>query len=218
MVLPVFLENFAYTDFWAAIGSTLRAWILGVVLSSAAAIVVGVVIGSSQFLRRATHSTIEFLRPIPAVALIPLAALLFGPRLGSELMIISYACFWIVTVQVLYGIADQDKVALETVRTFGMTYLQRTRHLTVPTLLPFLVTGVRLAATVALILAISVELIIGTPGLGHEVAAAQVNANEPALYALIITAGVLGITINTLTRWAERKLLFWHESVRKAGH
>ena len=59
---------------------------------------------------------IEFLRPIPSVGLIPLAALLFGPRIGSELMIIVYACFWIVLIQVLYGIADIDTRALTRVR------------------------------------------------------------------------------------------------------
>ena len=218
VVLPTFVQNFAYVSFWQALGHTLWAWLLGVVASTTGALVVGVVIGSNSFVRNATHSTIEFLRPIPAVALIPLAALLFGPRLGSELLVVVYACFWIVLIQVLYGIADQDKVALDTVRTFGMTFWQRVRHLTFPTMLPYLVTGLRLAATVALILSISVELIIGTPGLGHEVAAAQINDSPPAMYALILTSGLLGIVINAIFRFAERRVLFWHESVRAEVH
>ncbi|MFD1210722.1 ABC transporter permease [Arthrobacter sp. GCM10027362] len=213
-VFERFAANFAYTEFWVATGHTLRAWLLGVLISTAAGLILGVIIGSSRVLVRATHSTIEFLRPIPAVALIPLAALLFGPRLGSELMIIIYACFWIILIQVLYGIADLDKVALDTARTLLMTFPQRVRYVIFPTLLPFLMTGLRLAATVALILAISVELIVGTPGLGQEVAFAQINGSAPAIYALIITSGLLGIGINTLMRLVERKTLFWHESVR----
>ncbi len=214
VVIPRAFQNLAYTEFWVAVGHTMRAWLLGVVISTTAATILGFVIGSSRFLRRATASTIEFLRPIPAVALIPLAALLFGPRLGSELLVVIYACFWIVIIQVLYGIADIDKVADDTVRTMRMSRLQRARHLVLPTVLPYLVTGVRLAATVALILSISVELIIGTPGLGHEVAAAQINDSPPAMFALILTSGVLGIAINSLMRFVERKVLFWHESVR----
>ncbi|QXQ10060.1 ABC transporter permease [Paeniglutamicibacter sp. Y32M11] len=214
VVFERFVSNFAYTQFWVAVGHTLRAWLLGVVISTVAGVLVGVAIGSSRILIRATHSTIEFLRPIPAVALIPIAALIFGPRIGTELMIIIYACFWVVLIQVFYGISDLDKVALDTARTLRMNFVQRVRYVIFPTLLPFLMTGLRLAATVALILAISVELIVGTPGLGQEVAFAQINGSAPAIYALIITSGLLGIAINMIMRFIERKTLFWHESVR----
>lgn len=213
-VLPVFVRNFALTSFWLAIGNTMWAWLLGLFLSTAGGLALALVIGSSRVLREYTHTTVEFLRPIPSVALIPIAALLFGPRLGSELLVIVYGCFWIVFIQVLYGIGDVDKIANETARTFGLTWLQRVRHLIFPTLLPFLVTGIRIAATVALILAVSAELIIGTPGLGKSVAQAQLNDNPPAMFTLILTAGMLGIVVNLFFRWVERRLLFWHPSVR----
>ncbi|MCK6211075.1 ABC transporter permease subunit [Georgenia sp. EYE_87] len=192
----------------------MRAWFLGLTISSVAGLLVGLVIGSSKFLREFTHTTIEFLRPIPSVGLIPVAALLFGPRLGSELLVVVYGCFFIALIQVLYGVADVDKVADDTVRTMRMNGLQRAWYLVFPTLLPFFVTGVRLAATVALILAISTELIVGTPGLGHAVATAQLNDAPAALFALILTAGLLGIIVNQVFRLIERKVLFWHSSVR----
>lgn len=217
VVFEQFFLNLGSSTFWVATGYTLRAWLLGVLISAVAGLVVGVIIGSSTFLVRLTHTTIEFLRPIPAVALIPIAALIFGPELGSELMIIIYACFWIVLIQVLYGIADLDKVATDTARTLHLNFVGYARHVVFPTLLPFLITGLRLAATVALILAISVELIVGTPGLGQEVAFAQMNGATATLYALIITSGLLGVGINTLMRFIERKTLFWHESVRNGG-
>lgn len=217
VVLAQFFENFGDAGFWMATGYTLRAWLLGVVISTVAGLIVGIVIGSSPFLVQLTHTTVEFFRPIPAVALIPIAALLFGPSLGSELLIIIYACFWIVLIQVLYGIADLDKVATDTARTMNLSFLQYARHVVFPTLLPFLMTGLRLVATVSLILAISVELIVGTPGLGQAVAMAQINGATATLYALIITSGLLGIAINTLMRIVERKSLFWHESVRNGA-
>lgn len=214
VVLPVFIQNFGYVEFWVTIGQTMWAWLLGLTISIVSGLAVGLVIGSSRFLRDATHSTIEFLRPIPAVGLIPIAALLFGPRIGSELLIVVYGCFWIILIQVLYGVADIDRVASDTVRTMRLGAVDRVRFLVMPTLLPYLITGVRLAATVALILAISSELIIGTPGLGKSVAQAQLNDNPPAMFALILTAGVLGIVVNMVFRFIERKLLFWHASVR----
>lgn len=213
-VLAQFFANFAFVSFWASVGATMWAWLLGLVISSVGGLVVGVLIGSSQFLRRATFTVLEFLRPIPSVALIPIAALAFGPRLGAELLVIVYGCFFVVLIQTLYGVADVDKVAHETTLTLGMTWLQRARYLVLPTLLPFFFTGVRLSATIALILGISAELIIGTDGLGQSVAQAQLNGAPVAMYALILTSGVLGIAINLAARATERKMLFWHESVR----
>ena len=213
-VIGQFFSNFALTSFWGAIGATLWAWLLGLVISSVAGLIVGVLIGSSRFLRRSTFTVLEFLRPIPSVALIPIAALAFGPQLEAELLIIVYGCFFVVLIQTLYGVADVDKIAYETTRTMGMTWLQRARYLVLPTLLPYFMTGVRLSATIALILGISAELIIGTDGLGQSVAQAQLNGAPVAMYALIITAGVLGIVINVGARAAERKVLFWHESIR----
>lgn len=214
LVIPQFFTNFTYVDFWGAVGLTLRAWAIGLTVAVSAAIVVGVVIGSSGFLRRATHTTIEFLRPIPAVALIPVAALLYGPELQAELLIIVYACFWLVLVQVLYGVADVDRVATDTALTMQMSFLQRVRYLIFPTMLPFLMTGIRLAGVVALILAIGVELIVGTPGLGQKVALAQINDATVQMYALILASGVLGMLVNSGMQLVERKALFWHESVR----
>ncbi|MEC3851701.1 ABC transporter permease [Paenarthrobacter ureafaciens] len=214
VVIPTFLTNFIFTAFWLTVGQTMWAWFLGLTIATLGGLAVGLLIGSSSFLRAATHTTVEFLRPIPAVGLIPLAALLFGPRIGAELLIVVYGCFWIVMIQVMYGITDIDKVADDTVRTLRMTWLQRVRHLVLPTLLPYLMTGIRLAATVALILAISSELIVGTPGIGRAVAQAQLNDNPPAMIALILTSGLLGILVNLIFRFIERKLLFWHSSVR----
>ncbi|WOC60992.1 ABC transporter permease [Paenarthrobacter sp. AT5] len=214
VVIPTFLKNFTFSQFWLTVGQTMWAWFLGLTIATLGGLAVGLLIGSSSFLRAATHTTVEFLRPIPAVGLIPLAALLFGPRIGAELLIVVYGCFWIVMIQVMYGITDIDKVADDTVRTLRMTWLQRVRHLVLPTLLPYLMTGIRLAATVALILAISSELIVGTPGIGRAVAQAQLNDNPPAMIALILTSGLLGILVNLVFRFIERKLLFWHGSVR----
>src|SRR5690606_24149530 len=93
-VLPVFARNLTYVEFWAAVWDTLQGWGLGLAFASAVAVVAGLVIGGSTLLRRLTASTIEFLRPIPSVALIPLAVLLFGVDLESKLLLVVYASFW----------------------------------------------------------------------------------------------------------------------------
>lgn len=190
------------------------AWFIGLLVAVLLALVLGLVIGMSSFLRRATNSTIEFLRPIPSVALIPLAVLLFGTKIESSLMLIIYACFWQVLIQVLYGVADVDNVAMQTARSYGFSPFQRIRDVIFPTMLPYLMTGIRLGAAVALILAITAELIIGSPGLGKEIQLAQSGGAIAGMYALIVATGLLGVLINLGMRVIEKRILSWHVSVR----
>jgi ABC-type nitrate/sulfonate/bicarbonate transport system permease component len=214
-VLGKLVEYLVKSAFWEAIGHTMLAWAIGLVISVVAAAGLGILIGSSRFLRRVTHSTIEFLRPVPSVAFIPLAVLLFGVDIESSLLLIIYAAFWPVLVQVLYGVADVDPVADNTARSYGLGSFARIRHVVVPTVLPYLLTGIRLAAAIALILAIVAELIIGSPGLGAQIYLAQSGGAIAEMYALIITTGSIGVAINAAVRAVERRALAWHTSVRR---
>ncbi|WP_210575270.1 ABC transporter permease [Streptomyces sp. GESEQ-4] len=200
--------------FWSALGDTLTGWALGLAIAACAGIVVGVVISVVPYLREATASTIEFLRPIPSVALIPLAILLYGNELRSVLLLVVYASFWQVLIQTLYGVQDLDPVADETARSYGLGTWARIRHVLWPTALPYVMTGIRLAAAVALILAITAELIIGAPGLGNRIGVAQTSQAVPEMYALIVVTGLLGLLINVGARSVERRALAWHQSVR----
>ncbi|MEU0410762.1 ABC transporter permease [Streptomyces griseorubiginosus] len=200
--------------FWSALGDTLTGWALGLAIAASAGIVIGVLVAVVPYLREASASTIEFLRPIPSVALIPLAVLLYGSELRSVLLLVVYASFWQVLIQTLYGVQDVDPVADETARSYGLGTWARIRHVLWPTALPYVFTGVRLAAAVALILAITGELVIGAPGLGARIAVAQNSQAVPEMYALIVVTGLLGLLINVGARTVERRALAWHQSVR----
>lgn len=213
-VIATLVVDFGLAAFWLAVGETMLAWVLGLVMAIVLAVVLGFIIGSSAFLRKFTHSTVEFLRPIPSVALIPLAVLLFGVRIESTLMLVVYASFWQVFIQVLYGVADVDNVAMQTAKSYGLGTMARVRHVVFPTALPYLMTGIRLAAAVALILAITAELVIGAPGLGREIALAQSGGAISGMYALVLATGLIGVVINLVMRFIERKTLSWHSSIR----
>ncbi|MGI5459594.1 ABC transporter permease [Streptomyces sp. CA-249302] len=200
--------------FWSALGDTLTGWAIGLAIAVGAGVVVGVLVSIVPYLREATASTIEFLRPIPSVALIPLAVLLYGTELKSVLLLVVYASFWQVLIQTLYGVQDVDPVAEETARSYGLGTWARVRHVLWPTALPYVMTGVRLAAAVALILAITAELVIGAPGLGQQIAVAQTSQAVPEMYALVVVTGLLGLIINVGARAVERRALAWHQSVR----
>ncbi|WP_105567605.1 ABC transporter permease [Microbacterium halophytorum] len=208
--------NATLTGFWQAVGVTLGTWALGMLVAFVLAMPLGIVIGLSMQLTRITRSTVEFLRPIPSVGLIPLAVLVFAVPLQQSLLIVVYGAFWQIFVQVLYGVADVDTVAMSTARSYGFTWLQRVRDVVFPTMLPYLVTGIRLAAAVALILTVTIELVVGTShGLGFEIAQSRNAALYESTYALVLVTGLIGVAINVGVRFVEKRVLSWHQSVRE---
>jgi ABC-type nitrate/sulfonate/bicarbonate transport system permease component len=213
-VLLAMARNLVSPQFWLSVSHTVEAWFLGLTIAFVAAVVVGLVLGSIPILWRYTESTIEFLRPIPSVALIPLAVLMFGIDVKSALLLIVYAAFWQILIQILYGVKDVDPVALDTARVYGLRRWSRIRYVSWPTALPYAITGFRLGASVALVLAVTAELVIGNPGIGHQVALAQSALALPEMYSLVITAGIMGVLVNVLARFIERKALAWHQSTR----
>jgi ABC-type nitrate/sulfonate/bicarbonate transport system permease component len=181
-----------------------------------AGVLLGLLIGSIPALRAITSSTVEFLRPIPSVALLPLAVVLFSAPIRSILLLVVYASFWQVLIQVLHGVTDVDPIASETAASYRLTRLQRARRLIWPTTLPYAMTGIRLAASVALVLTVTGELLIGgTKGIGELIAVAQTSNSVPPMYALVVVAGLIGLAANLVTRRAERLVLAWHPSVRR---
>jgi len=214
VIMAALFDEMHLASFWIALGHTLESWAIGLALAAIAGAAIGILIGSSFLLREATHSTIEFLRPIPSVALIPLATLLFGTTLKANLVLVVYASFWQVLIQVLYGVQDVDPVAIDTARSYRMSRWAQIRYVLWPTTLPYLMTGIRLAAAVALILTITAELIIGTPGLGKELFNAQNSAAYTIMYVYVVVTGIIGVTVNLAARAVERAIMSWHPSIR----
>jgi len=201
-------------EFWTAVGHTMEGWALGLAVAAAIAIPVGIVVGSSRPLYRSLRAVIEFLRPIPSVALIPLAVLIWGSGLESKVFLAAFASTWPLLMQTLYGVQDVDPVATDTARSFGISRRQRLLYVTLPSAVPYIATGVRISAAVALILAVTAELVIGSPGLGREINIARQGGAVDIMYALIAVTGLLGWGVNVLFTRAERRVLHWHPSQR----
>jgi ABC-type nitrate/sulfonate/bicarbonate transport system permease component len=214
--LSTLFDQLGESRFWEAVGNTLEGWALGLGIAAALAIPIGIVIGSSRLLYRATRGVIEFLRPIPSVALIPLAILIYGTGLQSKVFLAAFASFWQVLVATLYGVQDVDPVATDTARSFGFSRPQRLLRVTLPSAIPYIATGIRIASAVSLILTVTAELVIGAAGLGRSINLARSGGNEELMYALILATGVLGLLLNAVFQRVERRVLHWHPSQRTA--
>jgi len=202
------------SHFWWSFADTVRGWFGGLLIAAVLAIPIGIVLGSSDLVATAFRVPIEFLRPIPSAALIPVLFLTIGTNLKSELFLAAFGAFWPLLIQTMYGVRDVDPVAIETAKSFGVGRLERLYRITLPSAAPYIATGLRISSTVALILAFTAELFMGTPGLGQLVNYAQSYGLETQLYALALATGFLGVGIHLLFTSLERRALRWHPSER----
>src|ERR687896_1494170 len=199
-------------DFWVAFGETVRGWALGLGIATALAVPIGMLLGSSSFAASAFRVPIEFLRPIPSAALIPLLFLTLGTTLKSEVFLATFGAFWPLLVQTIYGVRDVDPVAVDTARSFGVGRMERLYRITLPSSVPYIATGLRISSAVALILAFTAELFMGTGGLGQMMNFADSFGLYEQVYALALATGFLGIAIHFASTGIERWALRWHPS------
>jgi ABC-type nitrate/sulfonate/bicarbonate transport system permease component len=202
------------SHFWWSFADTVRGWAIGLSLATVLAVPIGIVLGSSELAASAFRVPIEFLRPIPSAALIPVLFLTLGTNLKSEVFLATFGAFWPLLIQTMYGVRDVDPVLLETARSFEVGRFERLYRITLPSSVPYIATGLRIASTVALILAFTAELFMGTPGLGQLTNTAYSFGLETDVYALAVATGFLGLGIHLLFSSLERRALRWHPSQR----
>jgi len=200
---------------WQAIGLTLLGWFLGLLIATAVAVPAGLLLGTSELAYRATRSIVEFLRPIPSVALIPVVFLVFRPgSLEGTVFLAAFAATWPLLVQVIYGVRALNPVQMATARSFQIGRMATFLRVMLPGATPYIATGLRISSTVALILVVTGQIIMGAPGIGLEINRAREGSDVALMYAYVIIAGVLGLLLNTLFARLERRALHWHPSQR----
>ncbi|MEV0582408.1 ABC transporter permease [Nonomuraea sp. NPDC050310] len=196
--------------FLAHAGATLLACGAGLAIAIMLAVPLGLLLGSVPLIERSMRPLVEFLRPIPSLALIPLAMFVWTDSHDAKTALIVYTCSWPLLINTMYGLGDVDPLAKETLRAFGFGPLAVLARVSLPSTAPFIATAVRIAASVTLIVAVSVELLAGGGGIGVFLLEAG-TANRPDLvFAGTLWAGALGLAANLLFTLAERRLFRWH--------
>lgn len=216
-VLAQLADMIGTPELRGALWDTTWAWAVAMLITAVLAVPLGMFIGSSTAATLATRITIDFLRPIPSVALIPLLVLMYGTQPRLKIVLAVFGALWPLLFQAMYAIRDVDPVARDTATAFGLGPLARLRRVVLPSCTPFIATGMRLSASVALILIVTGEYVVGVDGLGKQVFVAQSGGAYATMYAYIVTAGIVGVVINLAMGAAERRLLFWHASQRTQG-
>lgn len=199
---------------WAPVGETVVQSLGALGIATVIAVPLGLLTGLSEVADDVTAYVIELLRPVPAVALIPLFILLVGTGTALAVALGIFAATWPLLIQTRAGLRETDQVALDTARVFGLPRVARLRWVLLPSAASHIATGLRLSASLTLILAISAQLVAGSPGIGQEIALAQSAGDTVTMYAYVLVAGLLGVLLNAGIGALERPALAWHPSQR----
>ncbi|MFA6312080.1 MAG: ABC transporter permease [Sterolibacterium sp.] len=190
-------------------GGTIQRMIWGWALASALGMALGALIGTSAALRVWLQPTLEFLRPLPASAILPVAIAFFGLSPGMALFVIAFGAIWPVLLATVHGFASVEPRLAEVARVMGLSRLDFMWKIGLPNALPDALGGMRLSMTVALILAIVAEMLAGQEGLGNAILLAARSYRSADLFAGVALLGAIGLVSNAGILVLERKLLAW---------
>jgi sulfonate transport system permease protein len=203
------IHGLTASDLGVKLMGTIEHMIEGWLLASIAGIALGALIGSSQQARAYIAPTLEFLRPLPASAIIPVAIAIFGLSPAMALGVIAFGAIWPMLLATIHGFAAVEPRLYEVAAALRLSRLAAIFKIALPSALPDILAGLRLGLTVALILAVVCEMIAGLNGLGNWVLLSARMFRSADLFAGVILLGAIGFIGALALNAIERRLLAW---------
>jgi ABC-type nitrate/sulfonate/bicarbonate transport system permease component len=199
------------------IGVSLWRGALGYALAALVAIALGVLMGYWRRAWEAGELAVEFLRAVPPPAIVPVAMVLFGIGDGMKVFVIFMSCSFPILVNTIDGVRGVDPVLVRTARTFGHSGATILRKVVLPAASPFIMTGLRIALAIALILVVISEMIGATAGIGYFILAAQRTFEVPRMYAGMLALALLGFVLNRAFLLVDARVMAWHRRLTARG-
>ena len=191
--------------------ATLSRMVQGWLLASLIGVLLGAAIGVSPAVRAWVQPTLEFVRPLPASALLPLAISIFGLNPGMVLFVVAFGAMWPVLLATVHGFAAVEPRLSEVARCLQLPRAAFVCKIGLPNALPDILAGMRLALTISLIVSVVGEMIASQSGLGQAILLAARAFRASDLYAGIVLLGLIGFASSALLAAAEKKLLRWQQ-------
>lgn len=174
----------------------------GVFISLALMVVIGTalgwLVGRSRILDRLVGPLLEFLRVIPPAAIVPIAVLFGGYNDVTKVVVVVLTAVWPILLQVRASTREMASSLQEVAKAMHLGRIETIRKISLPSIVPGLLVGIRVAAPIALISTLLVELLTNIPGVGALISAAQTSFQAPTVYGLVAVAGILGVLASIL--------------------
>jgi ABC-type nitrate/sulfonate/bicarbonate transport system permease component len=194
---------------WAPLVATALRMFYGWALASLLGVVIGAAVGSSRAARDFLEPLLEFMRPLPASAIIPAAILFLGLSNAMSISVIAFGAVWPVLLASVHGFSSVEPQLLEVCGALRLSRAQFIVKVAAPSALPDILAGARVSLAISLILAVVTEMQASQPGLGQNILLAQRSFRSPELYAGIVMLGLMGFVVNYAILKGEERLLRW---------
>lgn len=188
---------------------TIERMIYGWLLASVIGVVLGAMIGVSETARAYFEPTLEFLRPLPASAMMPVAIALLGLSDSMVLAVIAFGALWPMLLSTVHGFAAVEPRLYQVSRALGLSRASVIWTIALPSAMPDILAGMRIGLTIALILAVVGEMLASRPGLGQAILLAARSFQSADLYAGVVLLGLIGYVSGMLLAVTEQRLLRW---------
>jgi ABC-type nitrate/sulfonate/bicarbonate transport system permease component len=213
-VLSTFKDTWLFDRVGGDVVPSLVRLFIGYFLAVAVGVGAGIALGMSLVLRRIFAPIVEFLRAIPAPALLPFALLVLGVGNDSKIFVIAFVCLWPILLNAVDGVSGVDPTLVETGRVYRIPARDRLRHVVLPAAAPQIFAGMRTSLSLALILMVISEMVASSNGIGYFVLQSQRSFAIPEMWSGIILLGLLGYAFNAVFLLVERRVLAWHRGAR----
>ncbi|WP_460773102.1 ABC transporter permease [Microbacterium sp. GXF7504] len=199
---------------WTDVLPSLGRFVAGVAIAMVVGIVLGIVIGLNRTLRALTEPVFEFFRALPAPVLVPPLLLILGPNDAMRIAVIALGAVWPVLLNTVEGVRAADPVQSDTSRSYGLSGVNRVRYQVLPSAAPQILTGVRQALPIGLILMVISEMFATTGGLGAAIIRFQRTYAIPEMWSGILLLGIIGFLVAVVFRAVERRILRWYYGLK----
>jgi NitT/TauT family transport system permease protein len=205
-VAVALVEAFQDGSVLIATRDTLIAAFAGLLIGGAIGLAFGIALGIFHIFDRLMEVTIEAIRPIPSIALLPIALIALGFGYRMEIVIVAFGCVWPILILSRAAVGGIEPRLMEVSRALRLSPADRVRKIIIPAALPRIFLAFRLAAGIALIVAVTVEIAINPIGLGAGIMTAQQALRPDLMLAYLLWIGFTGYVLNTGLVVAQRHL------------
>ncbi|WP_186438179.1 ABC transporter permease [Cohnella terricola] len=198
---------------WKHIGVSVQRVVTGFLIGASLGFVVGIAVGLFRRTEKLLDPTVQMIRMIPSLAIVPLFVLWFGIGELSKILIIAQATFFQLYINTFLGIRNVDKKLFEVTYVLGYSRFQQIIRLVLPAALPNILLGVRISFGISWLGLVVAELTASTSGIGYMMSDARQFSNTPVVFVGIFLFAVLGLTADSLIRLLQIRMLRWKSAI-----
>lgn len=208
-IVSTFLNLVVKGTLWSNLSISVVRVLKGYAVSVASGLILGILIGLSEHLKRLTQLVIQIIKPIPPIAWIPLVILWFGIGESGKIFLIFLGGFFTIVINVMDGIRHTDVKFMEVSRVMETPFFKNIFLMVIPGAAPNIFTGLRTGLSSCWMCVVAAELVSSTTGLGYMIMNARQFGQTDIVIVGMLTIGIIGKIMDSLLLWVEKRVIRW---------